>query len=90
MLSSDEKKMLALGLEIRDTLGGHHFLQAELGAGANGIEKQGWVCRDCGLRAVVKQETWFDWMKLMVSVPDAVREVLSKQSCGVWVNVDGG
>ena len=89
MLSRDEKKQLADGLKIRDTLGGHHFLQAELGAGADGKTKEGWVCRDCGFRAVVKQETWYDWMRLYVSVSEEVREVLGRPSCGSWVNVQG-
>lgn len=81
MRSSGEKELVRLGLALRDKLGGHHFLQAELGAGANGVEKRGWVCRDCGFRAKVDPEVWQQWVIFWLDTPPFVKAILDKPSC---------
>lgn len=80
-LTRAEKDMVRAGLALRDHLGGHHFLQAELGAGANGVEKQGWICRDCHRRATVDQRAWHQWMVFWTETPENVRRILDKRSC---------
>lgn len=74
MLSKDEKKALQVGLQLRDQLGGHHFLQAEVG-GAR------WLCRDCGLVAAVDPRVWQNWWQLFCAVTDPVRAILARRDC---------
>ncbi len=84
-LSKDEKRVLGAGLALRDQMGGHHFLQYEFGKGpalAGGRATGGWRCRDCGLAADIDPVQWQQWMRLWIAVPDAVREVLGRVSCG--------
>ena len=79
-LTKDEQRALRVGLELRDQLGGHHFLQAELGTGL-------WKCRDCNVGGVngvvVEQRAWAEWVRLCLAVPDSVREILYRPACGV-------
>lgn len=70
-----ERELVRTGLELRDKLGGHHFLQAEVG-GAK------WVCRDCNIIAQVDQQVWWQWMVFWKDTPENVRRVLDRKSCG--------
>lgn len=88
-LSKLDKQTLAEGLKLRDLLGGHHFLQYEIGGGGafpEGHEKAGrargaYKCRDCDLEALCDPQVWQQWMRLWIAVSDEVREILGRVSC---------
>lgn len=89
-LSKDEKKALSVGLALRDQMGGHHFLQYEVGGGGAILEgpkagraRGAWKCRDCDLEVLVDPDKWAEWVRICVAVPDVVREILYRPSCGV-------
>lgn len=95
-LSKDEKKVLRVGLALRDQMGGHHFLQYELGGGGAieegpkaGRARGAWKCRDCDLEVLVDPARWAEWVRFCMSVPDGIREVLYRQSCGVVLPREG-
>ena len=77
----DHKKLLVAGLRLRDQLGGHHFLQFELGGGSPSTGPQ-WSCRDCGVKAILEPDAWATWVKLLLAAPDGVREALMQPACG--------
>lgn len=95
-LSKEEKKTLAFGLALRDQLGGHHFMQFEIGGGGPILEgpkagraKGGWKCRDCDLEALVDPARWAEWVRFCLAVTDTVREILYRASCGVVLPREG-
>jgi hypothetical protein len=100
VLTKDEKKILATGLALRDQMGGHHFLQVELGGGGPILEgpKAGrvngaWKCRDCTVGGengvLVDPARWSEWVRFCIAVPDVVREILYRPACGVVLPREG-
>ncbi len=91
-LSKLDKQTLAEGLKLRDLLGGHHFMQYEVGGGgaiteAENKAKAGrargmWKCRDCDLEALCDPQVWQQWFRLWIAVSDEVREILGRSACG--------
>jgi hypothetical protein len=75
--NKEHKRLLVVGLRLRDQLGGHHFYQIELGS----LDAARWECRDCGVRAILEPDAWATWMQLIVAAPDEVREALMRRSC---------
>lgn len=88
-LSKLDKQTLAEGLKLRDLLGGHHFMQYEMGGGGafpEGHKHAGrargmWKCRDCDLEALCDPQVWQAWFRLRMAVSDEVREILDRVSC---------
>lgn len=80
--NKDHLKLLRVGLKLRDQLGGHHFMQFELGGGDPTKGHPSWECRDCGVKAILQPDAWATWCQLIISAPDAVREALMTRSCG--------
>lgn len=79
--NKEHKQLLRVALKLRDQLGGHHFMQYELAGESIVPGKAVWSCRDCGVRAVLQPDAWETWVRLQLSMPDQVREIVNRRAC---------
>lgn len=86
---SEYLEQVKIGLMLRKSIGGAHFLVCVIGGGfvhENGRVDPAWECRDCGAVVTLDEEArwaWRQWVTWTIMASEDVRSAASRPlKCG--------